>query len=74
MREFILLAPDERGVLHSVGARRHPTKEAAIAEVHSIITSHRKIVIAEVVTQFRANITAREYDGSEDVVKLLPRR
>lgn len=74
MREFVLLAPDDRGVLHSVGGRRHATKEQAIAEVHDIIVSHRKIVVAEVVAHFRANVTAREYDPTGDTVKLLPRR
>ena len=70
MREFILLAP-VNGALVAVGSRRHPTKEQATAEVHQIIASHSKIVVAEVVAHFRANVTAREYEPGEDVVKLL---
>lgn len=73
MREFVLLSPDDRGVLHAVGGRRHATKEQAVAEVHQIIASHKKIVVAELVAHFRANVTAREYEPGDDVVKLLPR-
>ena len=73
MREFVLFAPDNRGVLHMVSGRRHDTKEQAISEVHNIIASHRKIVVAELVAHFRANVTAREYEPGEYVVRPLPR-
>jgi|LNFM01.1.fsa_nt_gb hypothetical protein len=74
MQEFILLAPDDRKVLHAVGSRRHATQAQAEAEVHEIIASHRHIVVAQIVSHWRANITAREYDPTGDTVKLLPRR
>lgn len=73
MRQFILLAAGHGGVLTAIGGR-HATLEQATAEVHQVIASHSKIVVAELVTQFRANVTAREYDDGDDIVKLLPRR